>query len=88
MRKFNIYRDGYVHVQARMCASCIYRPGSPLMDVAIKAQAVAGDTSVVCHATLGTRRNAVCAGFFANDKTPILELAERMGAIRRVNVEA
>lgn len=87
-RRFNVFRDGFVHVQARMCESCIYRESSPLMEVPIKRQAVAAGTGVVCHSTLDPRpkANAICAGFFAVDRTPLLELAERMGAIRRVKV--
>jgi len=85
-RKFNVWRDGYVHVKARMCKTCIYRKDSPLYDVAIKAEAMALGTGVICHSTLLTRprANAVCAGFMAHDRTPALRLAEAMGLVRKV----
>jgi hypothetical protein len=85
-RRFNIYRDGFVHVMARMCATCIYRKDSVNFRTPIKAEAVADGTGVVCHKTLDVKpqANAVCAGFMAHDKTPVLVIAEAMGAIRKV----
>ena len=81
-RRFNIFRDGQVHVCARLCNTCIFRPDSVLKDVPIKAQALKAGTAVVCHKTIGTRgaakKNLVCAGFFHHTPTPVLELAKAL----------
>ena len=76
----NAFREGRVHVCASMCETCIYRPDSELFNTPIKAQAKAADSAVICHHTLcgRPRENAVCAGFYRHDSTPILRLAKRL----------
>lgn len=82
----NAFRDGRVHICASMCATCIYRKGSPLYAVPIKRLAVDVTTAVICHSTLGGEplENAVCAGFYKQDSTPLLRLAARMRLINWV----
>lgn len=84
MSRFNVYRNGKMHVCAKMCETCIYRKDSPLFDVRIKSEAKRSDTAVICHSTLKADQKLVCAGFYAHDKTPTLQLAERMGIVVKV----
>lgn len=74
-RNFNAARDGTVHVCAKMCKTCIYRPGSPAFNTPIKREAVRDGTAVICHDTLDGD-NAVCRGFFENENTPPLAFAK------------
>lgn len=80
----NAYRGGKVYVCASKCDTCIFRPGN-LMD--LKRGRVAGmvreakrnESAIICHATLGTRANAVCRGFFDRHSTLPLQLAQAIG---------
>lgn len=84
-QKFNAYRDGFVHICKSICKTCIYRPGSPLMDIPIKAEAVKNNNAVICHSTLkgqGSSNQAVCRGFYENDRTPLLRLADHFGIVK------
>ena len=45
------------------------------------SQAKRLDSVIVCHATLGTRKNAVCRGFFDAHATAPLQIADRLGMI-------
>lgn len=82
------YRDGRVHVQAEMCATCIFRPGN-LMHLQrgrvreMVDKAKAGGTAIVCHDTYGGEQ-AVCRGFFDRHATAPLQVAERLDAIEWV----
>ncbi len=82
------FRDGKVHVCARMCSTCIFRPGnlmklSPGRRAGMVRSAVAKDSAIICHQTLD-ENNAVCAGFFAQHSTNPLRIAERLGMIEYV----
>jgi hypothetical protein len=48
---------------------------------AMVAEAKRRQSLIVCHSTLGTRRNAVCRGFYNRHSTLPLVLAEAMGII-------
>ena len=85
-RSFNAFRNGKVHVCAVMCESCIYRPGSGAYQSPIIEAAVKEGTAVICHKTLDTPENAVCAGFHANHRTPVLHMAEHMGIVVKVQL--
>jgi hypothetical protein len=82
--KFNCYRDDKLHVVKGMCKTCVYRPDSAVYQADVIKRAKKADTAVICHSTLGTTENAVCGGFFINDPTVVLKLAEAMGRIQYV----
>lgn len=79
------YRDGRVHVQAQMCATCIFRPGN-LMHLQrgrvreMVDKAKEKDTAIVCHDTYDGEQ-AVCRGFFDAHPTAPLQIAERLDRI-------
>jgi hypothetical protein len=78
-------------VQARQCATCIYRPTSPL-DLA-RLEADIADPHMpgyftghrVCHHT-NSPNEACCAGFWARHKSSFTmgQLAQRLGWVRKV----
>ena len=85
MPQFNIFRNGKVHVQKRMCNTCIFRPGNlmhlqPGTVELMAAKSVQDDASIPCHETLDGS-NSVCRGFFDRHKTTPLQIAERLGFI-------
>lgn len=47
--------------------------------------AVADDSSIVCHQTL-QGDNAVCSGFFEKHRPQTLQIAHRMGMIKEVSL--
>ena len=69
----NVYRQGKVHVKREMCETCVFRPGN-LLDLRpgrlreLIDQNLAVDAALPCHDTLGTRKRAVCRGFFGRFK--------------------
>jgi hypothetical protein len=68
-QQFDIFRDGQVHVRKRMCETCIFHDGNrmSLREGRVEemvAEALAEDTAIVCHDTLGAEHQAVCRGFF------------------------
>ncbi len=87
MSRFNVWRDGKVHVKAGRCATCIFRPGNkmrlgPRRVRGMVLTATREDTAIICHDTLGTDRQAVCRGFFNGYRTTPLVMAKLMGLIR------
>ena len=84
----NVYRGGLVHVLARRCDTCVFRPGN-LMHLQpgrvrdMVDQAVAKGSVIVCHATLGTDANACCRGFWDahRDRVQALQVAERLDVV-------
>lgn len=87
----NAFRDGRVHVQRRMCLTCIFRPG-PMRDSLapgrvdeMVAEATANQSAITCHETYDVD-NAVCRGFFDRHPTAPLQIAERVGIIEFVDV--
>lgn len=87
----DVYRDGKVHVCARMCRTCIFHPGNrmslnPGRVEQMVADAVQDDSAIVCHSTLDGP-NSVCRGFFERHKTAPLQVAERLQVIEFVEVE-
>lgn len=86
--KFNAYRDGKVHVQAKMCSTCIFRPDSLVLEPdrlkAMVDKATNNQTAIICHSTLkkmGGKNQAVCRGFYDRHMTVPLAVARAMGAI-------
>ena len=86
----NAFRDGRVHVQRRMCPTCIFRPGN-VMHLApgrrdqLVADATANQSAITCHETYDGD-NAVCRGFFDRHPTTPLQLADRLDLITYVDV--
>lgn len=85
--------DG-VRICADRCPTCIFRPGNlHLNEGRVKdmvSQATQGDAgSIVCHATLDLRNNAICRGFWDSyrDRVQLLQFAERIGFTKFVDVE-
>lgn len=82
------YRDSEVHVLARQCGTCIFRPGN-LMRLEVGRvegmveEAVGADASITCHDTLyrDDVDQAVCRGFFDRYKTTPLRLAVVLGVL-------
>lgn len=81
------FRDGAVHVNAEMCATCIFRPGN-LMDLnpgtvaRMKNSADSSGTCIVCHENMNTPSAAVCRGYYDSHKSLLLIRAEAAGIIR------
>lgn len=87
--RHRIFRDGYVHVSARMCKTCIFHDGNRmhLREGRVEqmvAQATRDDSAIVCHSTLDGRKQAVCRGFYEQHPTWVLRLADVLGQIRFV----
>lgn len=80
-----VYRNGRVHVNQRMCPTCIFRPGN-LMHLKegrveeMVAEATGNDSVIPCHETLGDEP-AVCRGFFDKHAPPFLQVADRLGVV-------
>ena len=80
-----VFRDGMVHVCARMCATCIFRTGN-LMNLEegrveqMVALATRAESCIPCHQTLDGKQ-AVCRGFFEKHATQPLQIAERLGFV-------
>lgn len=89
MTRHDVYRDGRIHVCARMCDTCIFRPGN-LMDLQpgrvaqMVADAVRKESTIVCHQTLDGK-NAACRGFYDRYPTQPLQVAARLGLITEVD---
>jgi hypothetical protein len=81
-RRRNTYRDGRVHVRRTMCETCPYRPQNRGVRYDTIERAVAANNALICHTITEKRGNeAVCRGFWDHDRTPLLEIAERLGVI-------
>ena len=86
-----VYWDGRVHVQKKMCSTCIFRPGNLMNLVEGRVEgmiedATAMDGSIPCHQTLELEGSAVCHGFFTKHKTQTLQIAERLGVVEFVQL--
>jgi len=85
--KFDVYRDGKIHVCKRQCETCIFRDGGMHLNPGrleqLVSEAVKNESTIVCHDTLDGP-NAACAGFFHRHKTAPLQIAERLGLIEFV----
>ncbi len=85
----DVYRGGKVHVCARMCSTCIFRPGN-LMDLtegrveSMVAQAVEAEGVIPCHHTTYGQHpdgEAVCRGFYELRAVMPLRLAAALRVI-------
>lgn len=86
----NTFRDGRIHVQRRMCPTCIFRNGN-VMQLApgrrdqLVADATRNDSAITCHETYEVN-NAVCRGFFDRHPTTPLQIARRLDLITYVQI--
>lgn len=83
------FHDGVVHVNKRLCSTCIFRPGNLMhLDEGrvedMVAQATAAESCIPCHQTLDGQQ-AVCRGFYNKHKTQPLQIAERLGFVLEVD---
>ena len=86
-----VYRDGHLHVNARQCETCIFRPGNLMklragtVEQLVK-QALQAECCIPCHDTLGPEA-AICRGFWNRHRRDVLvlRLAQAFGNIRLVN---
>ena len=90
MAEHDAFRNGKVHVCEEMCPTCIFRPGNlmQLMPGRVEdmiAEAIKGESAIICHSTLDGD-NVVCRGFFDKHKTPLLQIAERLGFLQMEKV--
>lgn len=75
----NVYRKGRLHVMAEKCETCVFRPGN-LMELQpgrlkeLIEKNLQADAALTCHDTLGTRKNAICRGFFDRYKHDVAGL--------------
>jgi hypothetical protein len=90
-RGFNVFdaTTGKVGVCAKMCSSCIYRPGTPIPEARdrVIAAAIESDNVVICHSTLDTKKQLVCHGFYRHEDTAILQIAKRLSVIEFLRLE-
>jgi len=83
-----VFRQGKVHVCARMCDTCIFRPGN-LMYLeegrveSMVREATKNESCIPCHETTygQAEGEAVCRGFFDRHATAPLQIAERLGYV-------
>jgi hypothetical protein len=93
MASSNVYRDGYVHVMADRCATCVFRPGNLMSLQRGRLGGMVAETMqrsgghIICHGTLecaGATDQAVCRGWWdrygADDTT--FRLARILGVVR------
>lgn len=84
-RKIDVFRDGHVHVQRRMCDTCIFRPGNlmHLEDGRVEDMiANAGDNGCIpCHEFMDTDTPGVCNGFYTKHRNQLLQIASRVGIV-------
>jgi hypothetical protein len=86
---FEVYRDGFVHVLAARCPTCIFRPGNrmslnPGRVRGMVAVAVARQGMIPCHEVMDTPEPAICRGFYDTNANNIqaLQVAGRLDRIR------
>lgn len=88
--KFDIYRDGRIHVMSEECSTCIFKPHTRPVDGA-RVAGMVRDTkdkdgaTVVCHKTLygQAEHHAICRGWYdrLGDRDNTLRLARMLDVI-------
>jgi len=81
-------RDGGVWVRSEQCATCIFRPGNlmhlkPGVVAQMKLAADERGTCIACHESMNGPDAAVCAGYFEHHNSALLQIAERLGVLRK-----
>lgn len=90
--KHKVAVDGKVRVMAKMCPTCIFRPGNrmklqPGRVEEMIADATRDESTIVCHSTLDLPLQAACRGFFDQHPTAPLQIADRLGLVEHVPYE-
>ena len=85
--KTDVYRNERVHVKAKMCDTCIFRPGN-VMDLEpgrveqMTRDATRNNSCIPCHkTTYQGGGEAVCRGFFELHASMPLRLAVAFGKV-------
>lgn len=85
-RTRKVFRDDFVHVQRRMCDTCIFRPGNlmHLNEGRVEGMvADAGDDGCIpCHEFMDTKTPGVCNGFYSKHRNQLLQIAQRLGRVK------
>ncbi|MBQ0985888.1 hypothetical protein KBZ10_15455 [Streptomyces sp. F63] len=84
---------GAVRLCARMCTTCIFRPGNPMhlepgRVTRMVTEARAREGHIPCHATLGTTEPAICRGYADGPdqgRSLALRLARTLGRLEEIN---
>lgn len=76
-------------VQRKMCATCIYRPSSPLDLKELERQVADGFGGFKGHRICHHSKDACCAGFWAKhkDSFPAGQIAQRLSCVELVDVD-
>ncbi len=81
-----VFRDDFVHVQRRMCDTCIFRPGNLMHLEPGRVESMVrdcGDESIIpCHEVMDTAAPGVCKGFFTKHRNRLLQIAYRLKKVR------
>lgn len=87
-RSKKVFRDGKVHVMAKMCPTCIFRPGNlmRLEPVRVKHMvegATKAESCIPCHETTHNQAEgeAICRGFYEKFPTVPIRLAQALGRL-------
>lgn len=89
MARHKVYREGKLHVCARQCDTCIFRPGN-LMNLEpgrVKQMvATANDSCIPCHHSIYDegKEPAVCRGFFDLKPNLPIRLAIALNIVEEV----
>lgn len=80
--------DGF-QVQTKMCATCIYRPGSPLDVALLESEIADGYGGFRGHRVCHHSDNVCCAGFWQRhkDSFPVGQIAQRLDLVQFVSVD-
>src|SRR5215471_5226719 len=79
----NVYVNGFVHVRAKRCSTCIFGNRSPV-SVERREEMVerCGEEGVIpCHHHLGEDVEPVCRGFYETGNNVLLRLATALDLI-------
>ncbi|AUR81211.1 hypothetical protein Ares1_0087 [Vibrio phage Ares1] len=79
-----------MQVSKRCCGQCLFTPKKIVSDARKKdilKTCEQDDTHFICHKATIKKQNVVCRGFFENQSTNALRVAERLGLIEFVEVE-
>lgn len=79
-------KDMRVHVQQRMCDTCIFRPGN-LMHleegrVESMVEGCGEDGIIPCHEHMDTDTPGVCHGQYTKHRNQVLQIAERFKVVK------
>jgi hypothetical protein len=76
-------------VQRKLCATCIYRPESPLDLAKLEADVADRYGGFRCHRICHHSKDVCCRGFWEvhKDEFPMGRIAQRLGMVEFVDVD-